>query len=246
MRLKPAIMPLTMTLLLSVGAPGQQREEKLPSRANLYEPLILDAAARHQVDPRLLWTIAYLESRFQPRVVSYKDGRPCAYGLMQFIPATAQRYGLKDPLNPTEALAAAARYVRDLQDRFAGRGELMLAAYNAGEGTVEAFRDGKRLVLPNGKVINPNGIRTGGIPPYRETRAYVALGKAIYEQISRAGLLQPHATRLSGNAPTPAVQHKELPKQDSLYILELGVQGREAPGKPSKIKAFQQQSLYPN
>jgi soluble lytic murein transglycosylase-like protein len=74
--------------------------------------------------------------------------------------------------------------VRNLQTRFGPRVDLILAAYNAGEGTVEAFRDGKTLVLPNSKIINPRGLRTGGLPPYRETRQYVALGGIIYGKIT--------------------------------------------------------------
>src|SRR5437667_10008281 len=107
---------------------------------------------------------------------------------MQFMDGTAVRYGLMDPYNPKESIAAAARYVRDLQVRFGARGDLILAAYNAGEGTVEAFRDGKRLVLSNRKTINPRNLRTGGVPPYLQTREYVALGKIVYQNIGRDGL----------------------------------------------------------
>jgi hypothetical protein len=89
-----------------------------------------------------------------------------------------------------EALEASARYVRDLKKRFGGDRTLVLAAYNAGEGTVEAFRDGKVLVLSNGKVVNPFRIRTGGVPPYRETRDYVARGNLVYEKIRDFRLFQ--------------------------------------------------------
>lgn len=172
----------------AVGAASKAR-----TRASVYEPLIASAAQRYKVDPSLLWTIAYLESRFRQEAISYKDGKPCAYGMMQFTAPTAARYGLKNPHDVREAIDAAARYVRDLQKRFGARGDLILAAYNAGEGTVEAFRDGRRLVLPNNKIINPGGIRTGGIPPYVETRDYVARGKVVYQSISRTGLFQARA-----------------------------------------------------
>jgi soluble lytic murein transglycosylase-like protein len=56
---------------------------------------------------------------------------------MQFVASTAQQYGLKDPHNSREAIDAAARYVRDLSKRFSGHAGLVLAAYNAGEGTVK-------------------------------------------------------------------------------------------------------------
>jgi soluble lytic murein transglycosylase-like protein len=92
---------------------------------------------------------------------------------MQFMPETAKRFGLKNPHDPREAIDAAARYLRDLLRKFGGRLDLALAAYNAGEGTVESFRTGRPLVLASGKIINPGGRVTGGIPPYRETQDYV-------------------------------------------------------------------------
>ncbi len=217
MRLKTlTLWPILMLLSIvyvhaqETGAVGAA--SKVRTRASLYEPLIASAAQRHNVDPSLLWTIAYLESRFREEAISYKDGKPCAYGMMQFTAPTAARYGLKNPHDVREAIDAAARYVRDLQKRFGLRGDLILAAYNAGEGTVEAFRDGRRLVLPNNKIINPGGIRTGGIPPYVETRDYVARGKVVYQSISRTGLFQARAG--------PAVEDPANEKLESKTALE--------------------------
>jgi soluble lytic murein transglycosylase-like protein len=182
LKLKLVMTPFLL-LLIGTHVQAQNSSEKLRTRARSIEPFIVAAATRYGVDAHLLWTIAYLESRFQPKAISYKDGRPCAFGLMQFVPATARQYGLRNPYNPREAIDAAARYIRDLLNRFDGRGDLVLAAYNAGEGTVEAYRQGRRLVLPNGKVINPNAIRTGGIPPYAETQAYVGRGMLLYQNL---------------------------------------------------------------
>jgi soluble lytic murein transglycosylase-like protein len=223
MRLKTlTLWPILMLLSIvyvhaqETGAVGAAN--KLRARASLYEPLIASAAQRHSVDPSLLWTIAYLESRFRQEAISYKDGKPCAYGMMQFTTPTAARYGLKNPHDVREAIDAAARYVRDLQKRFGARGDLILAAYNAGEGTVQAFRDGRRLVLPNNKIINPNGIRTGGVPPYMETRDYVTRGKIVYQSISRAGLFQ--------GAPAESLASKTALENalinDSIYTSESG------------------------
>jgi soluble lytic murein transglycosylase-like protein len=158
------------------------------ARAAQYEPVIAAAAARNRVDPRLLWTIAFLESRFKPGVVSYKNGQPCAYGMMQFIPSTAAQYGLQNPYDARASIEAAARYVRDLAARFGGRADLVLASYNAGEGAVEAYRKGISIRLPNGRVINPNRLQTGGIPPYAETRNYVSRGFAVAQEISQANI----------------------------------------------------------
>ncbi len=191
-------------------------------RAKLYEPLIISAAQRHQIDPHLLWTIAYLESRFRSEAVSYKNGKPCAYGLMQFTVPTALRYGLANPHDPQQSIDAAARYVRDLQRRFGQRADLILAAYNAGEGAVEAFRNGKTLVLPNKRVINPNRLQTNGIPPYGETRHYVARGVVIYSQITRGAVFSRSAstatsteTHEKSNAPLA-----EPTRQNSIYSLD--------------------------
>ena len=60
-----------------------------------------------------------------------------------------------------------------LLDKFDGNVLLALAGYNAGEGVVEAYRAGRAITLPNGRIINPRRVRTGGIPPYPETRSYV-------------------------------------------------------------------------
>ncbi len=223
-------------MLLSIGYAHAQETEtdgaanKLRARASLYEPLIASAGQRYNVDPSLLWTIAYLESRFRREAISYKDGKPCAYGMMQFTAPTAARYGLKNPHDVKDAIDAAARYVRDLQKRFGARGDLILAAYNAGEGTVEAFRDGKRLVLPNNKIINPGSIRTGGVPPYVETRDYVARGKIVYQSISRAGLFRARPrTAVEGSANEDSERKTALEDaalEDSIYSSEPG--GKQA------------------
>lgn len=140
-------------------------------RAQQYEPSLREAAAKHEVDAKLLWVIAYLETRFNPSAISRKGAR----GLMQFMPATAVRWGLRNPHNPLAAIDAAARYVRYLQGRFGERPALILAAYNAGESAVEAYLTGQSIRVGD-KIINPARHRTGGIPPYRETQNYVAAG----------------------------------------------------------------------
>jgi len=250
--MKRAVMALFMVLMMcSEYAVAQQLErsrieDAVRVRARLYEPLIVFAARRYSIDPHLLWTIAYLESRFRKDVISYKDGKPCAYGLMQFTAPTAQRYGLTNPHDPLQAIDAAARYVRDLQRRFGPRGDVILAAYNAGEGTVEAFRAGKTLVLPNNKVINPRRLRTDGIPPYEETRNYVARGAMIYRNLTKATF--PVSNSIDNS--TQKLQQIEPPsvdtaRQDSFYNLESSTQRNTRPAtKPTVI--VQTNSLYAN
>lgn len=153
------------------------------SRAELFERTIVEAARKEGVDPLILWTIAYNETRFRPWLTSPRRAR----GLMQFIPATASRFGLADPYEPKASIHAAARYVKYLDGLFGRRIESVLAAYNSGEGTVLAYLHGRTLAA-NGKRINPTGRQTaGGVPPYRETIDYVAEGKRIYRWLETQG-----------------------------------------------------------
>jgi len=163
-------------------------------RARRYEPSIVDAASKHGVDARILWVIAYLGTRFNPASVSRKGAR----GMMQFMPDTARRFGLTDPHDPVAAIDAAAKCVRHLGRRFR-RADLVLAAYNAGETAVEAYLTG-RSVKVGDKVINPKGVITGGIPPYHETRRYVATGLRLLERLQQTGILAATHTSVSNES----------------------------------------------
>ena len=160
---------------------------RLRDRARIYEPLIRAAAHKHGVDPRVLWTIAFLETRFRPELVSPMKAR----GLMQFMPETARRFNLSNPHDAAAAIDAAARYVNVLTTRFDGKLELVLAGYNAGEGAVESYRDGRSLRTSKGKVINPRRIKTNGVPPYRETMLYVKRGLLVFNRVTTAGVFSP-------------------------------------------------------
>jgi len=107
------------------------------------------AAAQHQVSSDLVKAVIAVESEFDQWAVSSKGAR----GLMQLMPATARRFGVSDPFDARANIFAGTQYLRILLDQFAGDVALALAAYNAGENAV---------------------LRYGGIPPYRETRGYVA------------------------------------------------------------------------
>ena len=98
----------------------------------------------------LLTALAEVESSFDPLAVSPKGAR----GLLQLMPATAERFGVGDPFDVAQNVEGGARYLSWLLDRFGGRADLALAGYNAGEGAVDRHR---------------------GVPPYPETRRYVRL-----------------------------------------------------------------------
>lgn len=124
--------------------------------AGRFADLIAAAAERHELDPWLLAAVAKIESDFDPYAVSHAG----ACGLLQLMPATAKRFGVRNVFDAAENVEGGARYLRWLLDRFDGRRDLALAAYNAGEGAVD---------------------RHGGIPPYRETLRYV--GKVLRDAI---------------------------------------------------------------
>jgi len=163
---------LVLLLLVGTSINAQQPADfSIKQRAQSLEPYFLDSAKHYGIDPRILRVLCYLESRFRLTAISPKGAR----GPMQFMPETAARYGLNNPHDPRAAIDAAARYFRDLLLRFDGRIDLAFAAYNAGEGAVAAFQNGRILRLSDGKIINAARLVTGGIPPYRETQNYVRL-----------------------------------------------------------------------
>jgi hypothetical protein len=230
------------------------QESEAVNRARAYEPLIIEAAIKHHVDPRLLWTVAYLETRFQPRAISPKGAR----GMMQFMPATAQRYKLQNPFDPAQAIDAAARYLRYIQSLFGDQLDVVLAAYNAGEMTVVAFKEGRSITLSNGKIINPRGLKTGGVPPYKETANYVQDGARVFKSLTEAGYFSgPHLARLrtmdapSDDAPALiTVDLEEMPedvidlKHGSVYAINDPLEARKPLQDVTLPKNSTTQSIY--
>lgn len=131
----------------AVRAPGPTRALEVPQQ--LLHP-IEDAARRHTLPAALLKAVISAESRFDPRAVSPKGAK----GLMQLMPETARRFGVRDVFSVSENLNAGAAYLRELITRFEGDLTLALAAYNAGEGAV--MRAGRQ------------------VPAFAETQQYVA------------------------------------------------------------------------
>ncbi len=117
---------------------------------------------RFGLDPQLVRAVIHVESGEDPGAVSPKG----AQGLMQLMPGTARDLGVTDAFRPQENVRGGISYLASLIERFRGRLDLALAAYNAGPGAVE---------------------RHGGIPPYRETQEFVRKVLSIYERLGRNG-----------------------------------------------------------
>ncbi len=120
------------------------------------EPLIAQHSSTQNLDPKLVRALIQTESGYNPRALSNKG----AMGLMQLMPATASLLNVRNPYDPDDNIRGGTRYLRQMIDRFAGRIELALSAYNAGPGAVDRHR---------------------GIPPYAETRDYVRRVLALYQ-----------------------------------------------------------------
>lgn len=179
MMLRAFLRSILLLLLIAITSAAQtpkQNGSTLQERAQKLAPYFAEAARRYGLDARVLEIICFMESRYRLDGVSPKGAR----GPMQLMRETAQQYGVKNPHDPKESIDAAARYLRNLLERFGGRLDLAFAAYNAGEGTIESYLSGKPITLRTGKIVNPRGLATGGIPPYNETRAYVKLGVALF------------------------------------------------------------------
>ncbi|GAA3992405.1 lytic transglycosylase domain-containing protein [Comamonas faecalis] len=143
--LNAVITPEEVERYVVALAPWQQRQARLVQRL----------APHYAVDPRLALAIVRVESNFDAQALSPRN----AQGLMQLIPETAERFGVRDVWNAEQNARGGLAYLRWLIKRFEGNVELVSAAYNAGEGAVE---------------------RHGGVPPYAETRTYVQRVLAFY------------------------------------------------------------------
>jgi len=128
---------------------------KQRNRRSPYDAMIDRHAVAYGVDPVLVRAVIQVESDFDPRCVSNKGAR----GLMQLMPETARRYGVRSIFDPEENIRGGVRYLGDLLGMFHNDLPRALAAYNAGEGAV---------------------LKYAGIPPYSETMTYVKRALTVY------------------------------------------------------------------
>lgn len=154
--------------------------------ATPWDNFIDQLGKRDGIDPDLIKAVAMVESGFNPKAVSPKG----AQGLMQLMPATAEQYGVADPLDPHESLAAGSRHLRDLLERYNGNVPLALAAYNAGTGAVQRY---------------------GGVPRYQETMDYV---RKVQRKLGRDGEVR------AAPAPTTEAKIAVEVRDDGTVVLE--------------------------
>src|SRR5262249_5014899 len=126
-----------------------------PVASGPYREFIAAAAEKYKIDADLISSVIAIESNFDPKAVSRRNAR----GLMQLMPQTASRFGVKNIFDPKENIDGGTHFLRDLLQRYNNDLVLALAAYNAGPERVVAT-----------------------VPPYRETRTYVVKVKKNYDQ----------------------------------------------------------------
>jgi soluble lytic murein transglycosylase-like protein len=169
----------TGNLVRMLVAPPKPADADVHVRA-----LVADAARNYDVNPLLVDSVIQVESNYNPFAVSPKG----AEGLMQLMPATAQRFGVTNSFDPKQSIEAGVRYLKLLEDTFQDD-RLAIAAYNAGEKAVAKYKD---------------------VPPYPETVSYVAKVGKKYGQAERAA-----RTRQDADKSRREAKNAEEPKADA-------------------------------
>jgi soluble lytic murein transglycosylase len=153
-----AVVVIVAALPLALRVPDAVMRAMYPLR---YEATIREASEENDLEPAFVAGVIYTESRFRPDVESHKE----AYGLMQLLPQSAhfiqRKSGIQgDYRDPKVNVRLGAWYLSYLEGRYRGDERLMLAAYNSGEGTVDAW-------------VSDEGFDVAKDIPYKETRNYV-------------------------------------------------------------------------
>ena len=178
-------------LLFCVSLPSHTKAK--PSYA--YDKIIHKTAVKEGVDPAFVHAVIRAESNYNHLAVSHAK----AEGLMQLIPATAERFNVKDSFDPAQNISGGTKYLRWLLKRFNGDITLALAGYNAGEGAVDKYN---------------------GIPPYKETQKYVKKVVRFYRELKGLPPLQKKHIRLA---------KKKTKKQNRRIALAKKISGSISP-----------------
>jgi soluble lytic murein transglycosylase-like protein len=188
---RPRLAAAALGFLLGT-APFIARGELASLLKAKYDSAIRLAALKNGLDPVLVHAVIRAESGYNRWAVSTAG----AQGLMQLMPGTGAFYGVSDPFDAEANIAGGTRYLKDLSALYPGRTDLILAAYNAGQSAVAKY---------------------GGVPPYAETRDYIAKVQADYVRGLARGktriftFIDASGRRIMTNDPRLALSRARLP-----------------------------------
>jgi len=129
--------------------------------SNQFDPIINEASKKYDLEAPLIKAVIKAESDFDPNAMSHKGAR----GLMQIMPMNYRLLNVENPFDPYQNIDGGARYLREMMDRYNGKLNLSLAAYNAGPGAVDRY---------------------GGVPPYPETTEYIERVMKYYQRFKNS------------------------------------------------------------
>jgi len=188
-----AVPPAAAATAAPVSAPGAQTAAPTQSVAKVdLDQVIRDASNKNRIDPDFVASVIKAESNFKTHAVSKKG----AQGLMQLMPGTAAQLGVADPFDPRANVEAGTAHLSSLLDQYHDDPIKALAAYNAGAHRVKQYN---------------------GVPPYRETRAYISqivrdFNAKKRAQMTAAAAAKPATVAKPKAAPAKAVTTKPQPK----------------------------------
>ncbi len=174
------------TVADATDAKVARRERRWTTGSGRLDMLIKQNGAHYGVDPYLVFCVMEQESHFNAGAVSPVG----AQGLMQLMPGTAARFGVRRPHDAAQNVMGGTRFLKELLGKFGGRVDLVLASYNAGEGAVRRYG--------------------GRVPPYRETRSYVRQVGGRYGAAAHHAPAIVNATTKTAAAPAPSTTRVSL------------------------------------
>lgn len=191
--ISPELLPAAQPAVPQAPAPSQAAAQPRSTENIDLDQLVREASSRNRIDPDFVSSVIKAESNFKTRAVSKKG----AQGLMQLMPGTAAKLGVADPFDPKANVEAGTAHLGALLDQYHNDPIKALAAYNAGAHRVQQYN---------------------GVPPYRETRAYIAKIVRDFNAKKRAQMKTAAVTKAAApaKAAAPKPVKKARPQQASV------------------------------